>query len=113
MVSPHMRTLSTFLMPFLLLLNSCGNNGEATHSQNSLKSATKPVPEMPETPGTAIALEDDEKPKPKDPLGSLFELGSSLAESADEIGQAMFGLTEKEQKEIGQRLHRKIKASTD
>jgi len=107
MVSPHMRTLSIFLMPFLLLLNSCGNDGEAASSQNSSMPATKPVPE---TPGTAMALGDDEKPKPKDPLGSLFELGSSLAKSADEIGQAMFGLTEKEQKEIGQRLHRKIKA---
>ena len=92
MVSTHMRTLSIFLMPFLLLLNSCGNDGEAASSQNSSMPATKPVPE---TPGTAMALEDDEKPKPKDPLGSLFELGSSLAKSADEIGQ---------------RLHRKIKA---
>ena len=107
MVSTHMRTLCIFLMPFLLLLNSCGNNGEAASSQNSSTPATKPVPE---TPSTAMALGDDEKPKPKDPLGSLFELGSSLAKSADEIGQAMFGLTEKEQKEIGQRLHRKIKA---
>jgi len=98
------------LMPFLLLLNSCGNNEEVTPSQNSSMPSTKPVPEIPGTPNTALAFGAGEKPKPKDPLGSLFELGSSLAKSADEIGQAMFGLTGKEQKEIGQRLHRKIKA---
>ena len=43
-------------------------------------------------------------------IGNLFRLGSSLAKSADEIGQEIFGLSAKEQKEIGERLHKKLKS---
>jgi putative metalloprotease len=52
----------------------------------------------------------DETATKEDLIGGLFDLGSALVKSADEVGQELFQLTEKEQKDIGERLHKKLKS---
>ncbi len=57
--------------------------------------------------------EDDREAKKEDLIGDLLNLGSGLAESVDEVGQELFSLTEKEQKEVGEHFHKHLKSEHD
>ena len=96
----------------MLLLNACGKTEETNTSQSSPTAQTlsKAKPEPVGLPVTSASPKDDKKPKQDDLIGNLFQLGSSLAKSADEIGQEILGLSAREQKEIGERLHKKLKS---
>jgi len=93
---PRMNTPHTVSMFIAVLLVGCGQGEQKTIHQ---------VPAVPVTgsPPTTASPEDDL-------IGGLFELGTSLVKTADELGQAVFGLTPSEQKEIGERLHTQLKA---
>ena len=96
----------------MVLLNACSKTEEGKVSQSSPLDQPEPQakPKQAEIPVALLALNDDKKPKQDDLIGNLFRLGSSLAKSADEIRQEIFGLSAKEQKEIGERLHKKLKS---
>ncbi len=96
----------------MVLLNACSKTEESKVSQSSPldQPESQAKPKQAEIPVDFLALNDDKKPKQDDLIGNLFRLGSSLAKSADEIGQEIFGLSAKEQKEIGERLHKKLKS---
>lgn len=102
-----MKTYFLFIFAFALVWAGCGQgNQEAKPDAEGSDSVQK-------EPESAVALPPppaDNKKKPDDLIGGLFDLGTSLAQTADEVGQEIFGLTAKEQKEIGARLHRKLKA---
>jgi|TARA_B100001971_G_scaffold29670_1_gene24026 predicted Zn-dependent protease len=107
-----MRTTFAVLILVMVLLNACSKTEEGKVSQSGPLDQPKlrTKPKQAEIPVAFLALNDDKKPKQDDLIGNLFRLGSSLAKSADEIGQEIFGLSAKEQKEIGERLHKKLKS---
>lgn len=57
--------------------------------------------------------EDDREAEKEDLIGDLLSLGSVLVESADDVGQELFSLTEEEQKEIGEHFHKQLKSEHD
>ena len=107
-----MRTTFAVLILVMVLLNACSKTEESKVSQSGPmdQPESQAGPEQAEMPVASSTPKDDKKPKQNDLIGNLFELGSSLVKSADEIGQEIFGLSAKEQKEIGERLHKKLKS---
>ncbi len=101
-------------LPFLLLIMlsvGCGKNEPAVQvdtvpEKQKKISEAEPVPIPEDTPDKAQLVDS---PGKKDLLGGLIDLGTDIVKTADDIGQAMFGLTAKEQVEIGRRLHDKLK----
>ena len=89
-----MRTTFAVLILVMVLLNACSKTEESKVSQSSPLDQPEPQakPKQAEIPVASLAPNDDKKPKQDDLIGNLFELGSSLVKSADEIGQEIFAL---------------------
>ena len=58
-------------------------------------------PESSSTAGTS-------QPRPRDPVGELFDLGKRATRTGDAIGQKLFGLSIEEEKAWGAKLHKQI-----
>jgi predicted Zn-dependent protease len=84
------------------LIAGCGK----INNQTAQKEGTDNIASNSANPET----KDLQSAPPEDDLiGDLLRFGSGLAKSADEIGQEIFGLNKKEQKEVGEALHKRIK----
>jgi len=102
-----MKTCCPVIFVIGVLLAGCGQGEQPVKPDSNGSASVQPEPAAHDA---ALAPPEGGKKKPDDLIGGLFELGTSLAKTADEIGQEILGLSAKEQKEIGERLHKKLKS---
>jgi hypothetical protein len=104
-----MKTCCPVIFVIGVLLAGCGQGEQPVKPDSNGSASVQPEPAAYDA---ALAPPEGGKKKPDDLIGGLFELGTSLAKTADEIGQEILGLSAKAQKEIGERLHKKLNPST-